>query len=109
MIFQSTMSACQQEWDGRGSNPAPYAAIDRLRQVNTELRQALAKCLIRIETDYPDERDRRGSSPRNPRLIRDTKVLARAALAKNDADLDATRMAAGFAETLDLTRKAVEP
>ena len=51
-----------------------------LRAEVARLRSALGACLTRIECEWPDGRDGRGASPRNPGLIRDTKAQARAAL-----------------------------
>ena len=49
-----------------------------------QLAEALRACLERIETDYPDERDGRDQSPRNPGIVRDVKDATRAALAAWD-------------------------
>ncbi len=86
---------------------------DRLRAVNAKLVAALLPfCAEQFATPY------RGNveGDDSPVYARPPAILtigdfrrARAALAKNAADLDATRMASGFTEALELTRKAVKP
>ena len=86
-----------------------FAALEKIVEERDRLRAAnagLAAALTRIAGGEVMTCQRTWT---HADTVHEYQRIASAALAKNAADLDATRMAAGFAETLDLTRKAVEP